>query len=168
MLGSSIVYVYRHAMLFAIAFITATLAAAQEWYVTEHNDVTAVTVMLSRILLWTLILTTLTGHPLRNVLDRAYWKEIRGRVKVNFRNEWSRLPLMTGLILMAVLVISFGNFLAVNLADFAMMVLPTSKPEAAAALRSFLRNMFIFPIAGIFALMLLGVHKPDYSRKVVQ
>ena len=168
MLGSSVAYLYRHATLFAVAFISATFVAVQNWYASEYNGVATIIVMLSRILLLALILTTLTGHPLKNILERSYWNETRGRVKATFRNEWSKHRLMTGLLLLVILIISLGNFLVIHLTNLAAMVLPTSKPEAVPAIRSFLNNISIIPIAAIFAMMLLGVHKPDYSRKVVR
>ena len=166
-LGSAIAYLYRHPTLFAVAFVSATFAAIENGYPGTYNDVAGVLAMLSRMLLLTLILTTLTGHPLSKIPERSYWNETRDRVKATFRKTWWWPRLITGLLLLAIIVISLGNFLVIYFTKLVALALPTATPEALAALRTFLNGITIIPIAAILALMLLGVDKPDYSRKKV-
>src|SRR5690606_9775889 len=134
-LGSSVVFVYRRARLFVVALITAAFAAVQVWYDGQFNGAIAILLAVSRLWLFGLILTTITGHSLHHVSQVSFWKDVYGRMRWRIsRLGWHRH--FIELLYMLIIIIAFGNFLVIQMSNLAVLALAQSDPRAFPAIRS--------------------------------
>lgn len=165
MLGSSVLFIYQRVRLFGVALTTAVFAAVQVWYDGQYNDAIAVLLAFTRLWLFGLILTTITGHSLHRVSQVSFWKDLYGRMRWRIsRLGWHRY--FIELLFMLIIIISFGNFLVIQMSNLAVMVLAQSDPRAFPAIRSFFNHITIIPITMVYLMRMFGADQPVYVRKV--